>query len=607
MFRMSRWSIYIHLRYAVRTVLGPFDRQFNAITGLNGSGKSNVLDGICFVLGITNLSKVRATNLSELVYKQGQAGITKANVTIVFNNVDKARSPVGFENMDSIMVSRQVVIGGRNRYLLNGRAAQLQDIYNLFHSVQLNINNPHFLIMQGSITKVINMKPAEILGMIEEAAGTGMYESKKTVALRTLEKKQLKVDEIDRIIKEDIGPQMEKLKAEKAVFLEWSNLVQKADAMERLVVSWEYRQVAGKLEGGGGQFDQAQADLEKCTSSQKNLQILVSKAEENAKNDVKSLEKQKAQHEEFERKLDSDLQLTKRKLVEVETNAKEKTSALKANTGRQLKSKSTEKKLQEQIEKTSSQLDAVSSDLADHKRELDLVESDTKTKQQLVADMECGAEGNSGLQSELVGKKTEIEKINSDLKTASIQEKGIVDRLRNLRSTATKSVELDRLQEERNQLVDRKSEIELKMGETGFSPDKFSQLCDAIRTNERKIEQQNENRNRLNAAVSQRLDIPFDVNAFGGGAKIKGMLAKLFVVKPEFEKYINALEILAGNKLANVVVDSEVTCKKILSSEKLKKRVTILPLDKIQGKKVSELQLQESYRIARELRGECER
>jgi|TARA_B100001142_G_scaffold311779_1_gene346494 chromosome segregation ATPase len=37
--------------------------------------------------------------------------------------------------------------------------------------VQLNVNNPHFLIMQGRITKVLNMKPPEILGMLEEAAG----------------------------------------------------------------------------------------------------------------------------------------------------------------------------------------------------------------------------------------------------------------------------------------------------------------------------------------------------------------------------------------------------------------------------------------------------
>ena len=48
--------------YAVRTVVSGFDREFNAITGLNGSGKSNILDSICFVLGISNLTQVRAAD-----------------------------------------------------------------------------------------------------------------------------------------------------------------------------------------------------------------------------------------------------------------------------------------------------------------------------------------------------------------------------------------------------------------------------------------------------------------------------------------------------------------------------------------------------------------
>ena len=44
--------------YAARTVVSGFDPHFNAITGLNGTGKSNILDSICFVLGISNLSQV---------------------------------------------------------------------------------------------------------------------------------------------------------------------------------------------------------------------------------------------------------------------------------------------------------------------------------------------------------------------------------------------------------------------------------------------------------------------------------------------------------------------------------------------------------------------
>jgi structural maintenance of chromosome 2 len=44
--------------YGNRTEIHGFDPQFNAITGLNGSGKSNILDAICFVLGISNLVQV---------------------------------------------------------------------------------------------------------------------------------------------------------------------------------------------------------------------------------------------------------------------------------------------------------------------------------------------------------------------------------------------------------------------------------------------------------------------------------------------------------------------------------------------------------------------
>lgn len=56
----------------------------------------------------------------------------------------------------------QVVIGGRNKYLINGSNANNTRVQDLFRSVQLNVNNPHFLIMQGRITKVLNMKPPEV-------------------------------------------------------------------------------------------------------------------------------------------------------------------------------------------------------------------------------------------------------------------------------------------------------------------------------------------------------------------------------------------------------------------------------------------------------------
>ncbi len=72
--------------YAQRTEINGFDPLFNAITGLNGSGKSNILDAICFLLGISNLTQVRRifcqqwvgdlSSRSQATQSRGNSGMT---------------------------------------------------------------------------------------------------------------------------------------------------------------------------------------------------------------------------------------------------------------------------------------------------------------------------------------------------------------------------------------------------------------------------------------------------------------------------------------------------------------------------------------------------
>ena len=90
--------------YATRMVVPNFDQFFNAIMGLNSSGKSNILDSICFVMGITNMQQVMASNLQELVYEQGQARVTKATVSIVFDNYNRSRGPISYEDCNEINI-----------------------------------------------------------------------------------------------------------------------------------------------------------------------------------------------------------------------------------------------------------------------------------------------------------------------------------------------------------------------------------------------------------------------------------------------------------------------------------------------------------------------
>lgn len=244
--------------YAQRTEVNGFDPLFNAITGLNGSGKSNILDSICFLLGISNLSQVRASNLQDLVYKNGQAGITKASVSITFDNSDKKQSPLGFEAHDEITVTRQVVIGGRNKYLINGVNANNTRVQDLFCSVGLNVNNPHFLIMQGRITKVLNMKPPEILSMIEEAAGTRMYEYKKIAAQKTIEKKEAKLKEIKTILEEEITPTIQKLKEERSSYLEYQKVMREIEHLSRLYIAYQFLRAEDTKERSAGELKEMQ-------------------------------------------------------------------------------------------------------------------------------------------------------------------------------------------------------------------------------------------------------------------------------------------------------------------------------------------------------------
>lgn len=84
------------------------------------------------------------------------------------------------------------------------------------------------------------MKPDEILGMVEEAAGTRMYENKKNSAIKTIEKKQMKVDEINSILSEEITPTLERLRGEKQQYLKWSKNNADIERIERFVIANEF-------------------------------------------------------------------------------------------------------------------------------------------------------------------------------------------------------------------------------------------------------------------------------------------------------------------------------------------------------------------------------
>merc|ERR1719460_31932 len=81
-------------------------------------------------------------------------------------------------------------------------------------------------------------------------------------------------------------------------------------------------------------------------------------------------------------------------------------------------------------------------------------------------------------------------------------------------------------------------------------------------------------------------------------SKVKGVVAKLFQIRPEHADYTMAVQVAAGGRLWHVVVDNEQTGKALLQKGQLRRRVTIIPLNKVSSHAVPEHIFQKAQKIA---------
>lgn len=577
--------------YATRTVVSDFDRSFNAITGLNGSGKSNVLDSICFVLGISNLSQVRASSLQELVYKGGQAGVTKATVTLVFDNGDTATSPVGYEKFPEITVTRQIVIGGRNKYLINGHVAPPARVQTLFHLVGLNVNNPHFLIMQGRITKVINMKPPELLSMIEEAAGTKMYENKKEAALKTIEKKARKVEEIDSLLNEKINPSLAKLEKERKHYMEWNQNNNELESHRRLVTAYDYHRAAQTLQEAsdvrqrlGVSLRELDERLSELTHEKKQAEAVVKdlskqRAELARGCDVDALE---ADAEELDRvvtKLSSQLSNQQAALAS-ENDARNAIVASAESTAQSIKALEAE---------AAARTDDVRSAEAEEKRAAAAVES-AETALLTGASQDGSASGTGSVVDQLEAAKREVSHSASEIDALRMRHK----HLKAQHQLASDKLAKDRaavrsLEVERKRAETAVNDAKLAVHELDFDANAAQAVSDNLAHEKVEAAKHREQVDALSARLNA-FDFRFaDPHPGFDRRRVRGTVGKLMHVR--HKATARALEVVAGGRLYQVVVDTDATANDLLKHGRLTKRVTILPLNKISHGVLSEARL----------------
>ncbi|EHK43137.1 uncharacterized protein TrAtP1_001677 [Trichoderma atroviride] len=577
--------------YAVRTVISGWDESFNSITGLNGSGKSNILDSICFVLGITNMSTVRAQNLQDLIYKRGQAGVTKASVTIVFDNRDKKKSPIGFEEYATISVTRQIVLGGTSKYLINGHRAQQQTVQNLFQSVQLNINNPNFLIMQGRITKVLNMKPVEILAMIEEAAGTRMFEDRRDKALKTMAKKETKLQELSELLRDEIEPKLEKLRGEKRAFLDFQQTQNDLERLSRVVVAYDYTKCQEKLKQSAADLEAKKLRHKSLEDSAVRLRNEISHLEEDVKR-IKSQRDKELKKGGKAQGLEDKVKKYSNELVRLTTVMDLKRASLAEETEKKAAVMRTVSELEASLQDKTATFDNVKAKYEAAKDGLAKQVKEVESKEELLQTLQTGVASREGQENGYQGQLQEAK--NRATTAATTQEQAKI-KIAHLQSRVREEEPRARKAKEQNAQLLRDldglklqgQKLERELNKLGLEPGQEEAMYkeeSSLQQTVRNLRQDCDGLKRKVANIDFNYADPvpnFD------RSKVKGLVAQLFTIDQHKLSAGTALEICAGGRLYNVVVDSEVTGTQLLQKGRLRKRVTIIPLNKISAFRAS--------------------
>jgi chromosome segregation protein len=175
--------------FGPKTATVILDKGFTAITGPNGSGKTNIADAVLFGLGELSARRMRAASLSKLIYHgYPDLNIKKANtakVVIQFDNSDN-HLPV---DTKTVTISRELKNSGQSLYRLNGRRISRSHILNILSMAGISPTG-HNVVLQGIITRMAEISSSDRRKMISNLVGIEQYDVEKAEAenkLRTAE------------------------------------------------------------------------------------------------------------------------------------------------------------------------------------------------------------------------------------------------------------------------------------------------------------------------------------------------------------------------------------------------------------------------------------
>lgn len=158
----------------------PIVGQMVGVVGPNGCGKSNVIDAVRWVLGESQAKHLRGASMADVIFNgsSSRAAISRASVELVFDN-SEGRAPGVWSQYAELSLKRVLNRNGDSMYSINHTQVRRRDVLDVFSGTGLSARTPYAIIEQGMIARIIEAKPDELRGFLEEAAGISRYKERR--------------------------------------------------------------------------------------------------------------------------------------------------------------------------------------------------------------------------------------------------------------------------------------------------------------------------------------------------------------------------------------------------------------------------------------------
>ena len=208
-----------------------FPLPITAIVGPNGSGKSNISDAIRWVLGEQSYTTLRGRRTTDMIFSGSdkKARASMASATITFDNSDHWL-PMDYVE---VAITRRAYRDGQNEYLINGQKVRLKDVNEMLAQSGLS-ERTYTIIGQGLIDNALSASPEDRRRFFEEAAGIGLFRSRREEALVRLKETAHNLERVNDILSE-LEPRVHSLERQAKRAAEYGHVT---DELKHLLREW---------------------------------------------------------------------------------------------------------------------------------------------------------------------------------------------------------------------------------------------------------------------------------------------------------------------------------------------------------------------------------